>query len=212
MLSQTINQVDRQAVERLVLTVPFYKQLQQLDNAQYELLLHHSKIMTFLSGDTVVAQGSHDQWLYCLLKGQCQVLTGDPLQSVNEVAAGEVFGDLALLMQQPRTATIVADTREIQVFATDFSIFGELNNVVVIKLHTKLCYYRNLAQNLRWKLEVYRQAHPAFMAANSHRQAAFFKGTEGSMAELEFLYQQCCEFGQLILEWNRGFSEQELTC
>ena len=210
MHSRTINQVDRKVIERRVLTVPFYKQLQQLDNSQYELLLHHSKILTFKAEETVLAEGGSDQWLFCLLQGQCQVLAGAAQQQVNEVAAGEVFGDLALLMEQPRTATVVAGTREVQVFATDFSIFGELDNLVVIKLVTKLCYYRNLAQNLRWKLEVYRQSHPDFMAANRHRQTQLFKGDKGTAAELVFLYQQCREFGKLLLEWNRGFDELEL--
>jgi len=207
MHSKPVNEYPRDVIEKLTNVIPFFKQVKQQDQWQYELLLQHSKVVSFEPGEEVVRQGEADSWLYFLLKGQLVVLAGDYSQAVNHITPGEVFGDLAMLMKQERSATVVADrqSRQTLVFAVDFSIFGELEDMHQINLSTKLAYYRNLTHSLRWKLEVYRNTYPSHELANSHRMIKLFVGKKESKEELLALSGQGYELGRLLILWNKQF-------
>jgi len=207
MHSKPVNEYPRDVIEKLTNVIPFFKQVNQQDQWQYELLLQHSKVVSFEPGEEVVRQGEADSWLYFLLKGQLVVLAGDFSQTVNHITPGEVFGDLAMLMKRERSATVVADrqSRQTLVFAVDFSIFGELEDMHQINLSTKLAYYRNLTHSLRWKLEVYRNTYPSHELANSHRMIKLFVGKKESKEELLALSGQGYELGRLLILWNKQF-------
>ena len=204
-----LSKLSRDYVEQLLSGIPFFKLVKQQDAWQFELLLQSSRMITYLPGEIVLQRGDSDQWLYFLLKGRLAVYVDDPLNGelVNYVTPGEVFGDLAQLMGQPRTATVLAEPtfRESVVLATDAAIFGDISSTRPITIQTKLAYYRNTVHNLRWKLEVYRSQHLQHQLANKHRQVKLYTGVKDTLEELRALYEQAQALASLLLEWNREF-------
>jgi len=204
-----LSKLSRDYVEQLLSGIPFFKLVKQQDAWQFELLLQSSRIVTYAPGEIVLQRGDSDQWLFFLLKGRLAVYADDPLKAelINYVTPGEVFGDLAQLMGQPRTATILAEpgSRESIVLATDASIFGDITSTRPITVQTKLAYYRNTVHNLRWKLEVYRSQHLQHPLANKHRQVKLYTGVKDTVDELRALYEQAQALAALLLEWNREF-------
>lgn len=204
-----LSKLSRDYVEQLLSGIPFFKLVKQQDAWQFELLLQASRIVTYLPGEVVLQRGDSDQWLFFLLKGRLAVYVDDPLKGelINYVTPGEVFGDLAQLMGQPRTATVLAEfsCRESIVLATDASIFGDISSTRPISVQTKLAYYRNTVHNLRWKLEVYRSQHLQHSLANKHRQVKLYTGPKETIEELRALYEQAQALAGLLLEWNREF-------
>jgi CRP/FNR family transcriptional regulator, cyclic AMP receptor protein len=64
------------------------------------------KRRTYAAGDEIVKQGTTGTALYIVLSGRASVVVdGTP---VGEVSAGDFFGELALIEQHPRTASVVA--------------------------------------------------------------------------------------------------------
>lgn len=59
------------------------------------------------AGTVVVRQGDEADYLYIAREGHFEVFDGDV--RIHEVRAGEWFGEIGLLQQRPRTATVVAD-------------------------------------------------------------------------------------------------------
>ena len=204
-----LSKLSRDYVEQLLSGIPFFKLVKQQDAWQFELLLQSSRIITYAPGEIVLQRGDSDQWLFFLLKGRLAVYVNDPLKGelVNYVTPGEVFGDLAQLMGQPRTATVLAEPscRESIVLATDASIFVDINSTRPITIQTKLSYYRNTVHNLRWKLEVYRSQHLQHPLANKHRLVKLYTGVKDTQEELRALYEQAQALASLLLEWNREF-------
>jgi len=204
-----LSKLSRDYVEQLLSGIPFFKLVKQQDAWQFELLLQSSRIITYLPGEIVLQRGDYDKWLFFLLKGRLAVYVDDPLKGelVNYVTPGEVFGDLAQLMGQPRTATVLAEPtyRESIVLATDASIFGDINSTRPITVQTKLAYYRNTVHNLRWKLEVYRSQHLQHPLANKHRLVKLYTGVKDTQEELRALHEQAQALAILLLEWNREF-------
>ncbi|MFO1390147.1 cyclic nucleotide-binding domain-containing protein [Cellvibrio sp.] len=204
-----LSKLSRDYVEQLLSGIPFFKLVKQQDAWQFELLLQSSRVVTYSPGEIVLQRGDSDHWLFFLLKGRLAVYADDPLKGelINYVTPGEVFGDLAQLMGQPRTATIIAEpnAKESMVLATDASIFGDINSSRPITVQTKLAYYRNTVHNLRWKLEVYRSQHLQHPLANKHRQVRLYTGVKDTLEELKALYEQAQTLASLLLEWNSEF-------
>jgi len=204
-----LHKIPRDTLEYLLSGIPFFKAVKQQDAAQFEILLQASRIVGYGPGEIILQKGDIGNWLYFLLKGRLAVYVDQALHGdlVNYVTPGEVFGDLAQLVGQPRTATVMSDpnVKESMVLALDFNIFGPLNTFKPISLQTKLAYYRNTAHNLRWKLEVYRSQHLQHELANKHRQIKLYFGAKDTLEELNSLHQQSHALALLLLEWNKEF-------
>ncbi|UTA47290.1 cyclic nucleotide-binding domain-containing protein [Simiduia sp. 21SJ11W-1] len=212
---KTLSRIPRADLESLLAPIPFYKAVKQDDPQQFEVLLRHSRLVEFKPGEVVLRRGERDPWLYFLLKGQLAVFANDAQgqQVVNYITPGEVFGDLAALVQQERSATVIADhnCKQVLVFGTDFKAFGALENFGVISLATKLAYYRNCVHSLRWKLEVYRMRYPDNPLASRHRAIKLYSGPKGGREELRAIHEQAQALAKLLLSWNQEFGSLSLA-
>ncbi|BFM10458.1 hypothetical protein R50072_06110 [Simiduia litorea] len=199
----------RATIEALLAPIPFYKTVKTEDPQQFDMLLRHSQIVEFKPGEVVLRRGEKDPWLYFLLKGQLAVFANDSQgqQIINYITPGEVFGDIAALVEQERSATVIADhnCKQVLVFGTDFKAFGALENFGVINLQTKLTYFRNCTHSLRWKLEVYRMRYPESALASKHRSVKLYTGAKGGIEELRAIHAQARELACLLLKWNQEF-------
>lgn len=205
-----LDQCPPEAIDALVGAVWLYKQIIKIDPRQFGLLLRHSQILELRPGEIVIESGYIDSWLYFLLRGQLVVYAGDnPIRRVNTITPGEVFGDLAVLMDHTRSALIIADTRckRSTAVRTDFAIFGEAEDVSRISLPVKLVFYRNIVHNLRWKLEQYRVRFPEYPFAADHHRVRLFAGQRDSLAELLSLDAQARQLAVLLIGWKHALLE-----
>lgn len=200
-----LHRCSQQTIDFLLGSVALYKQVYQCDAGQFGVLLRHSQLLEAKLGEVVIEAGQIDNWLYFLLRGQLVVYAGEPaIRRVNVITPGEIFGDMAILMDLPRSATVIADvkTRQSFVLRTDFSIFGEPEDLGEIKLPVKLLFYRTMVHNLRWKLEVYRAQFPSRSAAVDHRKVRLYTGQRDTIDELLSLDFQARQLAELLNSWN----------
>lgn len=211
-----IHKYRRDSLDSLLSSIPFYKAVRQRDEWQYDMLMSYSRIIEYRPGEVLLEKGHNDQWLYFLLRGQLAVVVGSgdtDRHVVNYITPGEVFGDLAVLIDHHRTATVVADPhcKSVMVFGTDFRIFGELEDMHKISLETKLEYYRNMVHNLRWKLEVYRMSYPEESFASNHRKVKLYTGARGTLDELRSLDNQARSLARMLVNWNLEFDRLSIA-
>jgi cAMP-dependent protein kinase regulator len=98
----------RQRYRTLLRNVPFLKVLQD-----YEILLVADALrpVTASAGTAIVKQGDSGEDFFILLEGECIVrksVNGGPETDVAKLKPGAYFGEIALLEDCPRAATIVA--------------------------------------------------------------------------------------------------------
>src|SRR6266542_5319437 len=62
------------------------------------------------AGDTVFTEGETGDALYIVVRGTFAVLSGPTARRLNTIGPGHYVGELALLVDEPRSATIRADT------------------------------------------------------------------------------------------------------
>jgi CRP-like cAMP-binding protein len=82
--------------------------LSVLTPAQLEKLAETGDERTFHAGETIVRQGEKGLGLYLMLSGSADVRRSG--QKIASLSAGQVFGEAALLVDEPRTADVFAIT------------------------------------------------------------------------------------------------------
>jgi len=69
-------------------------------------------IMTFKAGETIIEEGEEGSSAFVILSGKARVLkqTGSQEITLATMESGQVFGEMALIENRPRSATIKAET------------------------------------------------------------------------------------------------------
>ncbi len=87
-------------------TVPFLKTLR---HAEIETLAHSLNLRHFLKGETIIRQGEPGKLFHLIFKGRVEVsrkkLFGKKVLAT--LGPGEFFGEISLIDNTPRTATVV---------------------------------------------------------------------------------------------------------
>jgi CRP-like cAMP-binding protein len=97
------------------------------DDVLMELLLR-MKTHVFMPGDSIVTQGEVGKEMFIILKGECEV-TIEGVEGVDiTMTAGDFFGEIALVTESKRTASISASTSvEVSVLTKD-----EVDDVILL--------------------------------------------------------------------------------
>ena len=88
-------------------TIPL---LAKVDPAKLKLLAFTSERLAYLSGDELFHQGDHGDAAYIILEGGADVLVDTPEGAIKVASLGknDIIGEIAILCDVPRTATVVA--------------------------------------------------------------------------------------------------------
>jgi CRP/FNR family cyclic AMP-dependent transcriptional regulator len=89
----------------LLQRVPLFS---DLDRKELERIAASMKERTFTAGDTVTAEGSSGVGFFVIESGNAKVTVGG--QDRRTLGPGDYFGEVALLNESARTATITADS------------------------------------------------------------------------------------------------------
>jgi CPA1 family monovalent cation:H+ antiporter len=102
--------VPQLATRDLIGVVPL---LSGLSETSLAALADRAQSVTFLAGDVVIAEGQRGDALYIITRGEvevCQARRGGEDVELNVLSSGDFFGELALLGDHQRTATVKALT------------------------------------------------------------------------------------------------------
>ena len=92
----------------------FWEVTWQTEGTEFEALVKLAIPETYPNQHIIFKQGDPADSMYLVQKGYALAVANDPEtgeeRNTGIVAAGQSFGELGLLMNQPRTATVVAGT------------------------------------------------------------------------------------------------------
>lgn len=111
--------IDRELLRMRAITANLIEQVPFFRNASSDFLrdlIPRLDARQFGLGETLVHEGDVGDEMFFLTKGQVEVLRGDPTQRLNVLREGSFFGELAILRDAPRGATIRALT-DVEVYA-----------------------------------------------------------------------------------------------
>jgi len=111
--------IDRELLRMRAITAALIEQVPFFKNASHEFLrdlIPRLDAREFQPGEILVHEGDVGDEMYFLTKGQVEVLRGDPPRQVAVLREGSFFGELAILKDAPRAATVRALT-DVEVYA-----------------------------------------------------------------------------------------------
>jgi CRP-like cAMP-binding protein len=84
----------------------------KIEPAKLKLLAFTSERLQFMDGDEVCHQGDFGDAAYIILDGQADVLVDTPNGALKVAMVGknDIIGEIAILCDVPRTATVTANT------------------------------------------------------------------------------------------------------
>jgi CRP/FNR family cyclic AMP-dependent transcriptional regulator len=74
----------------------------------FDLLRRESDIRSFAAGDVIFSEGEEGDSMFAVLEGQVEIRKG--ARTLEVVGTGGVFGEMALIDHQPRSAAAIART------------------------------------------------------------------------------------------------------
>jgi len=93
------------AADQTLASVPLFA---GLDARALKRLTEQGKRRTYEPGDPIVRQDAPASALYVILSGKVRVHEGNDGPTITELHAGDFFGELALIEDRPRTASVSA--------------------------------------------------------------------------------------------------------
>lgn len=103
---ELLQQPTLEACRLALASVPMFADLSEED---LQLLVADSGLLTYGPGEAVVREGAEGHSLFCLLRGRVEVvkqLEDGRQVRVRELQAGNVFGEMTLFLDAPRSATV----------------------------------------------------------------------------------------------------------
>lgn len=76
--------------------------------AKFDMFRNQTDFQTFACGETIFRQGDPRTFMFVVNEGEVEIKLGNKIVEV--VEAGGIFGEMALIDGQPRTATAIART------------------------------------------------------------------------------------------------------
>lgn len=126
-------------------TIPFMK---ALNRGCMQEILSMSKMRKYEPGELIIQEGVFDCWFYIILGGKVRVVKRDK-EIVKLETIGEVFGEMAVIDGEARSASVYAET-EALCLAIDASFLERLKPVDRNMFYS--AFYRLLAEILANRL------------------------------------------------------------
>lgn len=189
-------------LQRLVNGVTFFKELIQTNSSQFELLMSASQFVTADPHEVILQQGDDANLLYFLVKGNLSVLAEDNTTVLNEINAGEVFGVMAMVLNDKRSASVKVGDRPALLASIDYQHFRDMEDFSLFNLATKISFFRMVNSHIRWHLEQKKMQSPNHPFVARLRTLPIYSGPKDVHEELFFLQQQAHLQALLLCEWN----------
>jgi CRP-like cAMP-binding protein len=136
----------------------------EVDESTVQLILENGKVKDYPTGTVLCREGRVEHTLYVLLEGHVDVYRtyGGTIHLIEQVKPGNCFGELALIMDVPRTAEVAATepVKVLELHRNDFNRFIKSEPRALLAV-VRLVIQRMLTQDHRRMIQLARRAKSA---------------------------------------------------
>ena len=113
-------------------------------------ILRLSKVRTFIPTEIIIEEGEYEKVMYLLISGSVTISKNNKT-IVNLKRTGDIFGEMSLLEEEPRSATVTAES-ETSCLVIDAEYLENLSDEGKKSFHAAI--YQMFAQILAYRLRV----------------------------------------------------------
>ncbi|OHE22672.1 MAG: hypothetical protein A2X92_01615 [Syntrophus sp. GWC2_56_31] len=117
-----------------------------LSNRQLIEIAKHTQQISIKAGEVLAKQGSRGWEFFFIVEGKAKVQKD--VKEIRKLTSGDFFGEISLIDQEPRTATVIADTDMILLVVDTRSFAHLLETITGLqgKIILALCRYIRMAE------------------------------------------------------------------
>jgi cAMP-dependent protein kinase regulator len=104
--------------------MPINRYCAGMDEDARKIIVDAMSQKQFTKGGVIIQQGDPGDYFYVISSGTCDILVNG--KKVLETGKGKGFGELALLYDAPRAATVIATSDEVHTWAVDRVTFKQV--------------------------------------------------------------------------------------
>ncbi|KAH9105579.1 hypothetical protein AeMF1_018658, partial [Aphanomyces euteiches] len=161
-----------------------------LSQSQQEHVLQALKPISFRDGETIVKQGERGERFFMIAKGEAVVtkLIDGKERMVTHLYAGHYFGELALIYDDPRTATVraVGDVELLYLTQKDFQQVGQVHLSLMLQQVPLLAQLSSRDQDVvLTKLKPANFTNGDYIVRQGEEGTRFYMITRGEAAVIE---------------------------
>lgn len=205
MLCKALSDYPPTLINHCIEQIDFFAGLVTADPQQLLVLMQHTCLIELEAGEVLIEKDTIGSAFYSLVRGQLAIFPEKRLAdtAICELLPSQIVGALAMLNQQPRTATVaVSSVDGALVLATDFTVFGELTDCSVISLSTKLSLFRHVVQHIYHTLQQLERDIPDTRLSEELSALMLYQHQQGTLDELEHLAELATGLAWLLDCWN----------
>ena len=142
---------EQEHITQFLHTVPMF---QGLNERQLNRLAKRFKERSYTKGETIVTQGTLGIGLFIIEKGQVEAVrehSDGSKSTVNTLGSTDFFGELSLLDESPRTASVIAIDDTVCLVLTQLDLMSALQedaDIAIVMLKELAKRFRKLMENL----------------------------------------------------------------
>lgn len=157
------------ALHEVLATIPLFEGLRKSELERVARLLYERR---YSAGEAVFHQGEPGVGMYIILEGRVEVIFEPTGQVLAELKAGEFFGEMSLVDESPRAATVAAltDSRMMGLFLSDLTDLIDRNPRLGVKILQRLVHV--VASRLRRSNEQLSQMREELRSLSAHDSMA----------------------------------------
>ena len=168
-----------------------------LEPKDLEVVINAMEEKRYKKGQNIITQGDNGDCLYFVEEGNLNCFKKfqgqDEPKLVKKYQPGDAFGELALLYNAPRAATITAESNEVITWVLDRETF---NNIVKDAAQKKREKYENFLKNVEILSTI--EPYELMQISDALKTATFKKGDyiikEGEMGDVFYILEEgACE-------------------
>ena len=112
-------------------------------------MLNQARLLQLDEGQTVINEGDRSRSVFLVLRGSVAVVVeiGGRDMAIAKLGPGDIFGEMAFITGNPRTATVVSESSDLIVLELDFDLLERMIEIEPSVLKYLYDIYRSRRSN-----------------------------------------------------------------
>lgn len=190
--------------------IVFFREIFKADPFQFEGMIENCKLIRVSPGEMIIEKGTVNYWIYFVLQGACWVyMEANHAVPVNRIGPGSMFGELSVILEEPRTAFVKAHPKQkTTLVGIDAAYFSSSNQNANISINVRILFFKGLRNVVYKKARQLEQQLLEYITGLDEKPVRQqYDGPKNQEEELVFYESECARLGHITTTFSKQLGD-----